>query len=276
MADLVAVRADLLRDMGFAILHVPDERRRDRFGRLAVAGLLDCAAGTGPRRSALVLLLRHLLDIRVPSRSAGCDSRGVLPGRRKMAQVVYDVVYYRTRWDPFGCFMVFWAVGTFTMYTIASEKMPWLLVNITLPLAIISGKFLGDLVQKIEWRRLASGGGLLLAPGIPLLLALLWRLAFYDLGDGSVAAIAVALLPAAGVLALAVVGYYLAPRCGVSNFRGLRRPAGCGEPACADAARRISGELPATATSRWRCWSIPRPRPTSLTSSTKSNRLPAP
>ena len=41
---------------------------------------------------------------------------------------------------------------TFILYSIASEKMPWLLVNITLPLIVLTGKFLGDIVIKINWR----------------------------------------------------------------------------------------------------------------------------
>ena len=65
---------------------------------------------------------------------------------------VIAAVYYLIRDDPFGRFLVFWSVTTFVLYTMASEKMPWLLVNLTLPLILLSGKFLGDVVIKIPGR----------------------------------------------------------------------------------------------------------------------------
>ena len=40
-------------------------------------------------------------------------------------------LYYWRRRDAFGRFLVYWSVAGFVLYTIASEKMPWLLVNIT-------------------------------------------------------------------------------------------------------------------------------------------------
>ena len=127
-------------------------------------------------------------------------------------------VYYLRRRDIFDYFLLFWAVATFVLYTIASEKMPWLLVNITLPLIIISAKFMGDMVERIEWRRLVSGGGVLLAPGVPLLLFLLWQLAFFEpSSDGGLNFVAPMAL-AIGALGLAALGYYLARRSGAENF----------------------------------------------------------
>ncbi|MCH7745438.1 MAG: TIGR03663 family protein [Chloroflexi bacterium] len=127
-------------------------------------------------------------------------------------------VYYLRRRDIFDYFLLFWAVSTFVLYTIASEKMPWLLVNITLPLIIISAKFMGDMVERIEWRRLVSGGGVLLAPGVPLLLFLLWQLAFFEpSSDGGLNFVAPMAL-AIGALGLAALGYYLARRSGAENF----------------------------------------------------------
>ena len=65
-------------------------------------------------------------------------------------------VYYSRRNDAFGHFLVFWAATTFVLYTIASEKMPWLLVNVTLPLIVLSGRFLGEVIEGIRWRSLVS------------------------------------------------------------------------------------------------------------------------
>ena len=135
-----------------------------------------------------------------------------------LALAVAGGVYYVRRRDPFGLFLAFWAGTTFILYTAAAEKMPWLLVNVTLPLIVLAGKFLADLVNGIRWARLASGGGLYLLPGVPLLVLLLWRLAFFDAGEWELSDV-LALL--AGVVALVVVGALgvrLARRMGYRDF----------------------------------------------------------
>ncbi len=93
-------------------------------------------------------------------------------------------VYYFRRRDRFGLFLVYWAATTWILYTIASEKMPWLLVNITLPLVVLGGRFLGDFVRGIQWRRPSPALAL-----IPLVVALLalsvqagWRVTYVN-GD---------------------------------------------------------------------------------------------
>ena len=130
-------------------------------------------------------------------------------------------VYYMRRKDPFGHFMVFWAVVTFFLYTLASEKMPWLLVNVTLPLIVLSGKFLADIITTIQWRRLASGGGLLLLPGVPLVLVLMWRLAFFDPGQWGLFDVLVILASVFVLVAIVISGIVLARRVGYQNFAGF-------------------------------------------------------
>ncbi|MCI0439666.1 MAG: hypothetical protein L0177_11120, partial [Chloroflexi bacterium] len=71
---------------------------------------------------------------------------------------IIAAIYYARRSDAFGLFLVFWAVATFILYTIASEKMPWLLVNVALPIIVLAGKFLGETIERIEWRRVLSSG----------------------------------------------------------------------------------------------------------------------
>ena len=127
-------------------------------------------------------------------------------------------VYYMRRKDPFGRFLVFWAVTTFLLYSIASEKMPWLLVNVTLPLIVLSGKFLGDVIRGIQWRPLVSGGGLLLLVGVPVFLVLLWRLAFASVDAGEPYDILVLAVSLAALVALAFTGYRVAQRVGYRNF----------------------------------------------------------
>jgi predicted membrane-bound mannosyltransferase len=76
-------------------------------------------------------------------------------------------VYFIRRGDMLGLALTLWAGVTFLAYTLASEKMPWLLVNITLPLIFLSAKFLGELAESVRWRqalRQGAGGLFFLAP----------------------------------------------------------------------------------------------------------------
>ena len=50
-----------------------------------------------------------------------------------------------------GLVLAAWVLATLALYTIAAEKMPWLLVNITVPLALVGGMFLGNLLDRIDW-----------------------------------------------------------------------------------------------------------------------------
>ena len=127
-------------------------------------------------------------------------------------------IYYMRRRDPFGHFLVFWAVTTFVLYTAASEKMPWLLVNLSLPVIVLAGKFLADVVIGIQWGRLTPRGGLFLFPGIPVFLLLLWRLAFFEPGEWGLSVI---LALAATIVALALLawlGVVMARRVGYRDF----------------------------------------------------------
>ena len=83
---------------------------------------------------------------------------------------VVGVVYYLRKGGLLGFFLVFWALATFIVYTVASEKMPWLLVNITLPFIILSAKLLGDLLVRLPWWRLRSSINVTLLLVAPLLL----------------------------------------------------------------------------------------------------------
>ncbi len=64
---------------------------------------------------------------------------------------IAGAVYFIKRGDVLGLALTFWAGVTFLAYTLASEKMPWLLVNITLPLIFLAAKFLGDLAESVRW-----------------------------------------------------------------------------------------------------------------------------
>ncbi len=138
-----------------------------------------------------------------------------------LLSIIGSVYYLRNR-DKFGMFLVYWVWTTFLLYTIASEKMPWLLVNITLPMIVLSGKFLNDIITRVEWRKVSVIGGVLTLVGVPLFLALLWNLTFLGLdGSETVADLEVDVLGmalAVVAIVLIVAGYFLARRIGPVVF----------------------------------------------------------
>ena len=125
-------------------------------------------------------------------------------------------VFYWRRRDRFGLFLVFWCVSTFLLYTYITEKMPWLLVNVALPLVVLAGKFLGDVVEGIQWRRVWRGGGALIVPGVLLFVAGLWLLAFAE-PEGRDGYLALGGTVAV-ILCLAALGYWISRLVGSRNF----------------------------------------------------------
>ncbi|MCY4367375.1 MAG: TIGR03663 family protein [Chloroflexi bacterium] len=69
---------------------------------------------------------------------------------------VIGAIHFVRKRDRFGMALAFWAGVNLLAYTIASEKMPWLLVNITVPFILLAGKALGELVDRVQWRRVFS------------------------------------------------------------------------------------------------------------------------
>ena len=112
-------------------------------------------------------------------------------------------IFYLRRRDSFGAFLVFWAIASFVLYTLASEKMPWLLVNVALPLIVLAGKFLAEVVEGIQWCRLGYVRAAAILVGAPVFLLLSWRLAFFGLDGMSWSE---AILAAAGLSMMAALG----------------------------------------------------------------------
>ena len=84
----------------------------------------------------------------------------------ELLPVVFGVaaaVYFLKKGDVLGLALALWAGLTFIAYTVASEKMPWLLVNVSLPFIWLAAKYLGELVERVQWRdALRRGHGVLL------------------------------------------------------------------------------------------------------------------
>ena len=136
-----------------------------------------------------------------------------------VALAVAAAIYYwvKRRTDAFALFLLYWCGMTLLLFTIASEKMPWLLVNVTLPIIVLAGKFLGDLVSAIEWRKLPTIESLCVLVGVPALMVAVYALALSGTGgDGN--GLIIGILSAIAVAALVGVGVYAARRFGTAEI----------------------------------------------------------
>ena len=130
-------------------------------------------------------------------------------------------IYYLRKRETFGVFLAFWALMTFALYTIASEKMPWLLVNIALPFIIMTGKFLSEVVRKVEWRAVMGSGRYLLIPGVPVFAVLMWALISYSPSGAAGQDILIQVIAALALLGMVGVGVYMYRKVGSSQFLSI-------------------------------------------------------
>ncbi|MFQ5860571.1 MAG: flippase activity-associated protein Agl23 [Dehalococcoidia bacterium] len=79
---------------------------------------------------------------------------------------------YLRRGEGFGLFLVLWAAITFGFYSVAAERMPWLLVNLALPFILLAGRFIGELVEELPWREMVARGRAILVLWAPLLVVM--------------------------------------------------------------------------------------------------------
>jgi uncharacterized protein (TIGR03663 family) len=70
----------------------------------------------------------------------------------------------------FVSFLIFWTISSLFIYSWAGEKMPWLIVHPALPMIVLSGKLVGDLFERVDWRTVWRRGGGLLAALLPITL----------------------------------------------------------------------------------------------------------
>ena len=137
--------------------------------------------------------------------------------------VIGAVVFVRRR-DRFGMALTFWAGVNFLAYTVASEKMPWLLVNITVPFIFLAGRLLGELVERLSWQTASARNvslpaiALLAIPGACLAALACGFLILTD-GDGRFPPLGLGILTVAALLALA--GAWLVRRVGPATGPAL-------------------------------------------------------
>lgn len=93
--------------------------------------------------------------------------------------VIGTIYYYFNRKSPFSLFLVFWFLSTCILFMFVSEKMPWLIVNLTLPMILLSAQFLGDISNRIRRKDLWKVERILFFSTFPILLISTFLLIIY-------------------------------------------------------------------------------------------------
>ncbi len=79
---------------------------------------------------------------------------------------IAGIIYFIRQRDVLGLALGIWAVLSLAAYTVATEKMPWLVVNITTPFILVAAKFLGELADRVDWPGILRRGGELMLVGL--------------------------------------------------------------------------------------------------------------
>ncbi len=77
----------------------------------------------------------------------------------------------------FVLFLAWWGVGAWLSYSYAGEKMPWLTTHMTQPMAMFGGWWGGQILQRIDWKKVRDTQGWWLLALLPALLFVLTTLA---------------------------------------------------------------------------------------------------
>ncbi|MFZ1794256.1 MAG: flippase activity-associated protein Agl23 [Anaerolineae bacterium] len=111
----------------------------------------------------------------------------------------------------FVVYLIWWALFTFIIYSMAGEKMPWLTTHIALPLCFLTGYFINHLVTSVNWGAirknsmwamagLGAAGIVLIARVLSLIASVNTETASPQENVGWAASLALAVLLLAGVI----------------------------------------------------------------------------
>ena len=88
------------------------------------------------------------------------------------------MVYYLVKGVPgpegrrrslFVAFLIYWWISALVFYSWAGEKMPWLVVHPVEPMILLAGRFMGDVMDSLNWREVRARGGLYLGLALSVL-----------------------------------------------------------------------------------------------------------
>ena len=130
----------------------------------------------------------------------------------------------RATYGGMGLVLAAWVIATLALYTVAAEKMPWLLVNITVPLAVVAGMFLGHLMDGIDWGGLTRRAAATLVLGpvwLTLAVWVAWLTVRGEIGSLSIWLAVLILLPLAVAMAYMIRGHRQAGKAAVVGVGAL-------------------------------------------------------
>ncbi len=76
--------------------------------------------------------------------------------------------------DIFWVLLAYWGLVALIIYSWAGEKMPWLVVHLTLPMILLAARFIGEVLERTDWDEFRQRRGaylLVLVPTAALVLA---------------------------------------------------------------------------------------------------------
>ncbi len=116
----------------------------------------------------------------------------------------------------FAPFLIYWTGMAFLIYSWAGEKMPWLILHLALPIILLAGHSLGEVIEGTDWHALREGGGWRLALFLPIMVlaAAVFFSSFPHVGLTTLAELNIAMrwLGALVTLAFLVVWAFLSAR----------------------------------------------------------------
>lgn len=76
----------------------------------------------------------------------------------------------------FYLFSIYWTLAALVIFSLAGEKMPWLSLHMTLPMILVAARFIGEVLEEIDWVevRQRGGGHLLYLLPVTGYLSLMW------------------------------------------------------------------------------------------------------
>ena len=63
----------------------------------------------------------------------------------------------------FTYFLLYWSALNLILYSWIGEKMPWMVLHLALPLTVLAGRFIGEVLDAADWGEIRQRGGLTLA-----------------------------------------------------------------------------------------------------------------
>jgi len=70
--------------------------------------------------------------------------------------------------DTFHRFLLWWTVGAWIAYTVAGEKMPWLVMHLVTPMGFLGAWWLGNIIKKTEWRQIYKQKTVWMIPAVSI------------------------------------------------------------------------------------------------------------